>query len=411
LRDYIFFKLKEGSSMDEKTDDNINIQKEITEFQVTRGRVDNFLFTFGPVLVLAQLNITGLALIIETIYLKFSPHPEIISWAIFSPFYGGVLLALLVESLAIRSFLKKIPETFGLLWETDIVKDTHNEEQINLKFWKFINDFENALNSRKRLFSGVLFSILGVYFFWSTGHIPHTISRLSDGTDITTKLVTLVVNTFALFLPAIVVGYVIGISVWKSIITGIYVRRFSNDFDLMIQANHPDEAGGLKPLGDLILSMAAILIIASLVLSGLMIYASYISFSYSETFSRVFLGITFGLSLIAFFLPLASAHNRMVAEKQEMQSLLVKISKRINELEQSTRTNINEMDYKNREEIFEEIDSLSVLYKRTLQVPTWPFDRGIFLKFITPQVFSLLSLVGIAEPIVVAIRSLIYNQP
>ena len=76
--------------MDEKTNDSINIQKEITEFQVTRGRVDNFLFTFGPVLVLAQLNITGLALIIETIYLKFSPHPEMISWAIFSRIVGGV---------------------------------------------------------------------------------------------------------------------------------------------------------------------------------------------------------------------------------------------------------------------------------------------------------------------------------
>ncbi len=99
----------------------------------------------------------------------------------------------------------------------------------------------------------------------------------------------------------------------------------------------------------------------------------------------------------------------MVEERNRLQPFLVRVSKRIAELDRSTRTDLEEMDHKRRNEIFSEIDSLKQLYHRTLRTPTWPFDRDIFLRFLTPQVFSLLSLVGIAEPIVTAIRSLIVS--
>lgn len=401
--------------MAEQINQKANVRQRLVDFRTMQGRVDRPLFEYGPLLVLGQLNITGLAGILQVLYERLSPNPQLISWAVYSPVYAGVLLTLFVESLCIRSFLKKIPETFTQLWNGGVLEKSNSEQRVAERFIRSLDDFEEKLNSRRRLWLGLPFAILGLFFFWRTGHLPYTLGRWSDGSDLATKLVTTLVNTFALFVPAVVVGYAIGVGVWKSIATGLYVRHFSKTFDLVIQAAHPDKAGGLSPLGDLILAMATILIVASLALSGLIIGADYVAFVYTETFSKVFLGLVLMLSLIAFFLPLISAHDRMVAEKKKQESLLAEIARRINELEQSARTNLQEMDYKERRQVFEEIDVLTELYGRTTSMPTWPFGRDIFLRFVTPQVFSLLSLIGIAEPVVGAVRSFISvltgNQP
>jgi hypothetical protein len=384
----------------------------LKNFGPVHSRLDYRLFEYGPVLVLGQFNAAGLAVILWALYNGFSPNPQLVTWAVASPVYVGVLLTLFIESLAIRNFLKKIPDTFRQLWEGGVFEKSASDAQVAEKFVASLDDFEHKLNSRQRLWLGLPFAVLGLFFLCITGHLPHVLRVWFNGSDLTTKLVTTVVNTVSLFVPAVGVGYAIGIGSWKSIVTGLYVRRFSRTFDLVIHPSHPDKAGGLRPLGDLIFAMAAILIVASLALSGLTVYAGYI---YTEIFARVFLGLVFALSLIAFFLPLISAHERMLAEKREIQTLLVKINRRIAELERSLQEDLCQMDHKERQEVFAEIDSLTELYKRTTRVPTWPFDRHIFLRFATPQVISLLSLVGLADPIVSAIRSLILvltgNQP
>lgn len=401
--------------MAEQTDRSVDVRQRLANFSAMQGRVEYPLFAYGPLLVLGQLNITGLAGIMQVLYERFSPNPQLISWAVYSPIYAGVLLTLFVESLCIRSFLFKIPETFTRLWNGGAIAGSDSDERVTRHFDKFLDDFENKLNNRGRLWLGLPFAILGLFFFWRTGHLPHTVGRWFDDSDLAAKLVTTLVNTFALFVPAVAVGYAIGVGVWKSIVTGLYVRRFSKSFDLVIQTAHPDKAGGLSPLGDLILALATILVVASLALSGLIIGADYVAFVYTEAFSKAFLGLVLVLSLITFFLPLITAHDRMVAKKKEQESLLADIAHRIAELEQSTRTNLREMDYEERKKAFEEIDVLTELYRRTASIPTWPFGRDVLLRFVTPQVFSLLSLIGIAEPIVGAIRSFVLaltgNQP
>ena len=97
----------------------------------------------------------------------------------------------------------------------------------------------------------------------------------------------------------------------------------------------------------------------------------------------------------------------MVAEKKRQQSLLGQIARRIAELERAAHENLLQMDYHERKAIFEEIDSLVELHERTSRVPTWPFDRDILVKFVTPQLFSVFSLVGLAEPIIAAVQALI----
>jgi hypothetical protein len=113
------------------------------------------------------------------------------------------------------------------------------------------------------------------------------------------------------------------------------------------------------------------------------------------------------LSLVTFFLPLINAHNRMLAEKRALQGFLFRISRRVAELERSTRIGLDQMDHKEREQVFAEIDSLTELYQRTTRIPVWPFDRSTLVKFATPQILSLLSLSGMLDPLIGAIQSLI----
>lgn len=382
-----------------------NVQEFLRQFEPTKNKLDHRLFEYGPLLVLLQLNVTGLALILSVLYVGILPNPQMITWAVFSPIYAGVLFTLFVESIAIRHFLKTIPVTFQQLWVGGILKGM-NTTQVSEQFQTFLESFEKRLNSKERLAFGLTISSLGLIFFWITGHISFTLESWINGSGFSTAIVRTIVNLAALFLPAAVVGYGIGIGTWKCIVTGLYVRRFSKIFELDIQSNHPDNAGGLKPLGSLIFGMATILIIASLTLSGATILSRSVGFINTEQFSKVFLGLVFGLSLIAFFFPLFSTHERMVNEKEKSKQLLIEISQRIAKLERSVQTELDKMDYKQRQDVWAEIDSLSDLYKRVTQIPTWPFNREIFLKFAAPQAVSLLSLTGLANPIVDGIRSL-----
>ena len=379
----------------------------LEDFSPVRGKLDRSLLAYGPLWVLAQLNATALALVLWALYGLFHSEPQMITWAVASPVYGGVLFTLFVESLVMRRFLSNIATTFGRLWEGDVLPSPESNPGIEQDFAAFLRDFEEKLNSRHRLWLGVGSACLGLLFFWITGHLPHVLRTWLGRADWVTKVVVTVVNVVSLFVPAALVGYAMGVGVWKSIVTGLHVSRFSKTFDLVVRPSHPDRAGGLKPLGDLILSMAAMLIIASLALSGLTVYAGHIAYWNTWNFSRVSLGMVVILSLVTFFLPLINAHNRMLAEKRALQGFLFRISRRVAELERSTRIDLDQMDHNEREQVFAEIDSLTELYQRTTRIPVWPFDRNTLVKFATPQVLSLLSLSGMLDPLIGVIQSLI----
>lgn len=391
----------------EQTDNKVD--QRLKDFRTVQGRLDSFLLNYGPVAVLAQFNLTGIVVILAGLYVERSPNPVMPTWAVVSWVYGGVLLTLFLEALVVRDFLKRIPETLLRLWKSHVIKRDDDDQQVSKEFERFLAGFEQWLNSRHRLWLALPMSVLGLAFFWNTGHIPYVLGKWGEGIDWVAKLVITIVNVGALFVPAVLVGYALGVGIWKSVVTAIHVRYFSRKFDFDIQLNHPDKAGGLKPLGDLILSMATILIVASLALSGVILLADYYAFEITESYTKIFLGAAIVLSVVIFFWPLLIAHQRMVEEKSRLDQLLLEITQRIAELEHVTQSNLRTMNYKKRQEAFSEIDSLTDLYRRVTRMPTWPFDREILLRFATPQALSFLSLIGVAEPIVSAIRSLVLS--
>jgi hypothetical protein len=54
---------------------------------------------------------------------------------------------------------------------------------------------------------------------------------------------------------------------WSALVTAYFIRRLPQQIDLKVISSHPDQCGGLKPIGDICLQLALIAVIASIVLA------------------------------------------------------------------------------------------------------------------------------------------------
>jgi hypothetical protein len=397
--------------------DKENYLSSLKNFSVLRNKFDQFLLKKGPFLLFIQLIITIL------IFLFGSENPfgprYTLRWSEAGFFIFG-LLVLALEVYVTRDFFENIPRTFQQLVERKVIKGLNKNGDIAEKLEAFLNNFENRLNSRAPL---IMASVLEVaILFAGQRSMLFPIAFLPTNYPI----LALLINFFTIILPATIAGYAMSVVLWKCIVTGYFVHKFSAIFDLYVIPSHPDKAGGLKPFGDLIFSLALIFIVASLAISVMTladsinnaVYQFLVNslspkpeisppyYLYTTVFvSKIALGIVILSSVVAFILPLLSTHRRMRSEKIILLLSLTGVCNKIAELErQSQKTTL---DYKTRNEIFEEVNSLSKIYERTYKTPVWPFDRDILLKFFTPQVISLLSLLGIVQPIIDAIASIV----
>lgn len=393
----------------------VDYQLRLENFTVLKNKFDQFLFKHGPTLLLTQFCITGL------IFLLGSENPfgprYTLRWVEVIFFLFG-LIVLTIELYVTRDFFENIPRTFQELVERKVIKGLSKNSLTAQKFISFLNDFESKLNNRAPLIMGGVVEIL--ILIANQRSLLFPIIFLPKNYPVA----ALVINFLTIFIPMTIAGYAMSVALWKCFVTGYFVHKFSTIFDISVLPSHPDKAGGLKPLGDLIFSLALILIVASLALSIITIagpinesiYKLLVSI-YSPTYeviapfylystvwgAKVSLGIVLILSIVSFLLPLTSTHRRMRNEKIALLSSLTAIGNKIAELEKQSKK-IN-LDYKLRNEIFEEINSLSKIYDRAYKTPIWPFDRDILLKFFTPQVISLLSLLGVIQPVIDAISS------
>ena len=387
----------------------------LNNFSVLRNRFDRFLFENGLTLLLLQLFITTLIFLVGSKN-PFGPRYTL-RW-VEVVFFIFVLLVFMIELFVVRDFFENIPRTFRELTTRNVIKGLNKIPSMDQKFVSFIDEFEGKLNNRVPLFLGGLLEAL--ILIGNQRSMLFPIIFVPEGYPVS----ALFINFFTLFVPMSLTGYVVSVVSWKCFVTGYYVHRFSSIFSLTVSPSHPDKAGGLKPIGDLIFSMALILIVASLALSIIVvagpvnetlyrILVEAFSKSYSViaphdllttvSVAKVSLVIVLFLSVASFLFPLISTHNRMHNEKRELLSSLTGIGNRIADLEKQSKK--LSLDYKIRNDIFEEISSLSKVYERASKVPVWPFDRDVLLKFFTPQVVSLLSLLGVIQPILDAISS------
>jgi hypothetical protein len=181
-----------------------------------------------------------------------------------------------------------------------------------------------------------------------------------------------------------------------------WLRRLFTDFAVEVRPLHPDQAGGLSPLGKFSLSLSYIITILGFILATIPMsryYLAHGTFGFSWTSDVILgLGIYILAAPFAFFAPLSVAHSAMKSTKQK---LLLEISQRF-EKEYAELQKSIPGDPPKLEERMAYLHGLHSLHELTNKFPVWPFNIENILRFMTSFVSPILLVV-----ISTIIRSLI----
>lgn len=306
----------------------------------------------------------------------------------FDVVYIATAIALIIIILLFRSWQQKVPEFFDAFLST---RNNYNNKDINKDYLAFVDQYKFSLRSAKRYqFIALLMiaveSILFVYYFTD-------VLNLSWEGSCSYKNILIISMAIWLLFPVLWV-YLAGAGAWAIIVTGKALKDFVKLFDMKVEPYHVDNAGGLKPIGEFCLSMAAPLIVGT-VFCGLTAYfftQAYQVMNASPFTDPVFLGFLIGLTVatplnfVAFFSPMSNMHAEMAKRKKIFED---ELSNEVNALEEKTRKLIQQGKLEEAKKTKESVELLLTL--RPDPYPDWPFARTTLIKFLTTQIPSLVT--------------------
>lgn len=310
---------------------------------------------------------------------------------------GWISAALML--FAFQVLLRRIPQTLSSLWNRKIiaVRSGGNNSQLEEQYQKFIHGFESYLNHDLQWAAGLGLALI---LFWRVFFTHGTLENLF-----------LVSGQGLLLLELIgqpLIGFLVGIMVWRMLIVGMLVWQLGKRFDLIPQLGHPDKCGGLEPLGNLCLWNALILGIPGLYLGGWIIVGPKF-FPWTEEYIPFLSAIAFMVVItsgISFFLPLWSIHQVMLARRRELQQQLDQLGEGINRLRRKMLCRAEDLQPEESEEMAKKLELMQKIYQENQHIPVWPFNIGIISKFLVSQAVPLASLLGLRQPIVNLISSI-----
>ncbi len=331
-------------------------------------------------------------------------------WLIGSSIFAGDLFRLsgvitvVVEILLVRILFDKVPEALCTIWRRGLV-GLPDDDQASETFLDFIGRFEAALNRRLAWIIGGVFAIGGVIAtypirYWITsGGSPYTQAG---------QWFAFYVRTGAIL--EIPLAFMLGLLAWRFGVVAWFIARLGEQLDLRVQPRHPDRSGGLKPLGDLCLTNAFLLLVPAFLLSTWIVAGTQSGMEgYGVLWSGLFKKGLVLLSVAAaflFFRPLYHIHCQMQKRRQGIQSDLDELSGKIEGIALKLRAEADTLAPDEGARRLDELKFLEKVYQESSQSPTWPFDWNIILKFVTAEAIPILSLAGVGGPLVKVIEAL-----
>ncbi len=361
--------------------------------------------------------------------------------------YTSMIIAVVLTFLVFKVVMQSIPEVLGTIWNMNIISDRDSlanmpqsagegywggstplaRANLREKFTTFLRDFEDNLNyTPGQVTLGTLFTLIlfarSIYKFISW--LPEDFSSLllfrAGGDTALLKGIQLYINVYLTrypveqplkfwtgFILEPVVGFFLGLIVWRMLVTGVEIWKINKTFDLVPHVAHPDKCGGLEPLGNLCLYNALIVSIWGIFLGGWMMLGPFTEYGlfYSPLFYNLLL-IPVIIAVITFFLPLWGLHQHMIHEKLKIMRRLDRISQNIDKLE-NRRLNLADNMEAEAPDLSKDLENLRKVYNDNLNYPEWPFNYRILLAFVTSQAVPLLSLAGLGTPLLNLINSLL----
>lgn len=353
--------------------------------------VSNALETFEPIqnyIVSMALRYLPLVILLFIITRKYSLTDY--------PMYYSGLLSSAISLLLFPSLMKRIPYTLGTLWDRQIIglryeafgdsgainrdltleTDLNSPSKVEKQYVLFIRKFQDLLNSPFQWVFALAFSAFVLTWTdptWS--YLERFMEHL--------------------------IAFVIGFMAWRMIIIGIQVWQLGRKFDINPQLGHPDECGGLEPLGNLCLWNGLILSILGIFLGGWIIIAPSTEQygDFNTSFYSNLLLITMGWAVVSFLFPLWSVHRVLVVKREEIQLQLNQMGQRINQCSHEILDQCQELEPEESEKIAKKIAILQRTYQQHENYPVWPFNADLIKKLTLSQTVQLLSVTGLGKPI------------
>jgi hypothetical protein len=317
------------------------------------------------------------------------------------------LLTIAAILAATHYLFESLPQTLETLWKRDLLF-LRAEKSDPSPFLTYLNQFQGLLLGRYAWVLGLACALGGllatypVQYYLKAGKFPF---------DFIGMISYYLWGHFSII--AAILGYLVGLLIWKIGVIAYFISLIGDHFTLKIQPNHPDKCGGFKPLGDLTLNIAIIILIPATMLAiwgfittffdnpALQLYVTLWGGLFRQWL--VILGV---LSLFAFVQPLYKIHLRMDENAHQIQSELDALSQKIEALSFELRTQAYLLTPQQGDEKLRAIEFMKKVYEENSHIPTWPFAWKTILQFASAQVVPVLSLLGTSGPVVEIVKGL-----
>ena len=322
-----------------------------------------------------------------------------------SMFISG-LIAATTASFLVLMLHTQVPGAVEAVWARRLIALRDSRADPAQGFASFLSEFGRRLNSGWSFAFALLFAVAAVPQFFLAAPTRDALQLLqANGLE---ALGTLFDDWSPLVLAGLLftalVGWILGLLAWRMVIVGVYVYRLGGRFDLHVQTQHPDGAGGLAPLGEVCFLNALILIVPSIFLG---VWRTLIAteptirgrYGYVGDWFSGLLVVTFLLAVFGFVAPLYGVHRAMERERSRRQPELDEISNSMDALAQRIRTAAQSGEPTSVEELEQQHAALTDVYKREAHVPTWPVDVRIVRGYLVTQLVPFLSLTRVTDAI------------
>jgi hypothetical protein len=306
-------------------------------------------------------------------------------------FVGGV--ALLLMLIMFKIFYDKVSQIYYNLCKNDIIDES--KYTFN-KFLLLTNEAELFISGKDRrkeykyLFpkktSAGTFGFTIIFILWGFVSILLILNPIlfKDGYQSLEMWNHINHPLGFLYGSAVVIliwGYLVPIGMWHFIATVICTRKIITELEtndaLKLRALAPDGAAGLRPLGELTLSMIYTVVIP------MIIVVPYLLIGEFTIFILMFIAAYFVIIFIIFFLPLGTAHNVMRdAKKDELQYLSIEFNRVYEHFRKNNQIENESQREKERLTSVQYMENLGSLYRHVENMAVWPFDVGIMTKFV-----------------------------
>ncbi len=328
------------------------------------------------------------------------------------PMYITGVLAAAAALYAFQTLMGLVPRNLDRLYDREIIVVKNNKNgaiQVDGKLleeeWAaFFKSLEYAMNHYYQYILGFIFagiSVVILVYQWGGGRIVfQSFIRLYTTHYSVAWRLRSILEPLA--------GFIMGLMAWRMLMVGLFIWQIGKKFDLKLQSGHPDECGGLEPLGIICLWNALITTIPAIFLGfWIFIGPSIPHYAFWEQMHLSLLPVPMAFAFMSFVLPMYTVHQVMEEKRDEMLDDLDRLGQEIDQIETDLMDPTKNLKLKQREEKNKLLKMKREQYEEKKKIPVWPVNSGLVKKFITSQAVPVLGLTGLGEPVTKLIESLL----